>query len=177
MIRLTAPGARDVVGVEDVRVLVRDELEVPIVVVAERREIVGRRHVQADGVVRERGRRTVGVVGVVGEDDLGDLGRFATERVREPVVARPRRCAAILLGDGLEPLVVVDAKVGRLDRPPFEVRIACCARCSLVPSTSQARSATRRRRRQEPARDRRRTLVSRHRRHKSSWNSGSRLRT
>ena len=39
--------ALDVIGVEDVRVLVRDELEVPVVDVAERRHVVGRGDVQS----------------------------------------------------------------------------------------------------------------------------------
>ena len=63
--------ALDVIGVQDVRVLVRDELEVPVVDVAERRHVVGRGDVERDGVVRQRGRRAVGAVGLVGEDDLG----------------------------------------------------------------------------------------------------------
>ncbi len=58
-------NALDVIRVQDVRVLVRDELEVPVVDVAERRHVVGRGDVQPDRVVRQRRRRAVRAVGLI----------------------------------------------------------------------------------------------------------------
>ena len=69
--------AADVIGVEDVRVLVRDELEVPVVDVAERGHVLGRRDEQADRVVRQRGRRAVRALGSVDEQDLRLVARGA----------------------------------------------------------------------------------------------------
>ncbi len=48
--------APDVIRVQDVRVFVGDELEVPVVDVAERRHVVGSGDVEANGLERE-GRR------------------------------------------------------------------------------------------------------------------------
>src|SRR4029079_6769132 len=57
-------NAADVVGVHDVRVLVRDELEVPVVDVAQGRQIVRRGDIQANRVVGQRGRRPIGAIGL-----------------------------------------------------------------------------------------------------------------
>ena len=87
-----APGCPgDVIGVEDVRVLVRDELEVPVVVVAERREIVGRGHEEVNRVVGQRGRRAVGVVGVVGRGRSRSTPSAPSRERRTGARSRPRR--------------------------------------------------------------------------------------
>ena len=47
---------------DDVRVLVGEERQIPVVVVAERGEVVGRGDVEADGVEGQRRGRAVGRV-------------------------------------------------------------------------------------------------------------------
>ncbi len=116
--------------------LVRDELEVPIVVIAERRQIVGGGCKKADRVVGQRRGRPVGVIRVVGEDDLGDFGHLPAERLREPAVHSLRELGE-LLGDRLEASVIVNVKVRRLERPPLEIRIACRSCRRTQPGVSE----------------------------------------
>ena len=107
---------------EDVRVLVRDELEVPVVDVAERGHIVGRGDVETHGVERKGRGGTVGGVGLVREDDLGALARRPADRGDETPVDGlcqvPHPSRDLILGG-----VVGDAEVGRLRRAPLELGI------------------------------------------------------
>ena len=114
------PG--DVVGVEDVRKFVGDEFLVPIVDVAEGRHVVGRGDVQVDRVVRDRGRRAVGRVGLVREKDLGDLARRPAHRGHEPRVD-PLGQGRDVLRDFFFGRVVGDPKMRGLDRLPQQLRI------------------------------------------------------
>ena len=126
--RFTSAGRpRDVIGVQDVRVLVGDELEVPVVHVAERRDVVRRRDVEGDRVVRERRSGAVRRVRLVGEDDLGPLRRGPADGGLE---ARVDVLAEIgdVLGDRLFARVVRNAEVFRLDRVPCQRREAGGAR-------------------------------------------------
>ena len=93
------------IGVQDVGVLVGDELEVPVLGVAQRGQIVRRGDVQADRVVRERAGGAVRGVGLIGEEEL------AGELVAEPpawpapgvasVVIRPKVPALPVATPGL----------------------------------------------------------------------------
>jgi hypothetical protein len=164
--------ARDVVDVQHVRELVGDELVQPVVVVAERRHIVGGGREQLDRVVGHCARRAVGELRVIGEDHLDDFSRGIVE------VRRKDRVSALAdsrhaLPQWLEAAVEVDAKVRSLDRVPLEARIAGprlgCGeserepnkQCGEILLQTGVASVPRRRRG----------------RHRSSWNSGSRLRT
>ena len=125
MIALTSAGMPEMLSV--CRMCVYSwvsELGVPVVVVAEsargRRARSTKRRMVLYGTAIGR---AVGVVGVVGEDDLGEARHLPSERAREPVVdAFGDRSDP--LGYRLEPLVIVDAKMRRLDRPPLEIGIA-----------------------------------------------------
>ena len=125
--------ALDVIGVQDVRVLVRDQLEIPVVHVAQRRHIVRRGYVQGDRVVRQRRGRTIGAIGLVGEDDLGlRVGRrWPADRGHQATVdgLGERRDVGgnLVLGR-----VVVDAEVPGLDRLPQQLRVVRRARVAHV---------------------------------------------
>jgi hypothetical protein len=115
-------NATRAVGVNDVRVLVGDQLELPIVVVAERRQIFGRRHPHVNRVVGERVGVPVGVVGVIAQHDVRDVVELVPQDRCEPRV-HPLGHGGDLLRRRLEPFVIVDAEVRRLDRPPLEIGI------------------------------------------------------
>ncbi len=123
--------ARDVIRVQDVRVLVRDELEVPVVDVPERRHVVGRGHVEPDRVVGKRSGRAVRAVGLVGEDDLGLLARRPPYGGHEARVDRlcERRH---VLRDFVLGRIVVDSKVLGFERLPQKLRIVRRARTGDV---------------------------------------------
>jgi len=113
-----------VIRVEDVRVLVGDELEVPVVHVAQRGHVVGRRDVELDGVERERRGRAVGAVGLIRQCNLGLLVRARRpahdgHQAVEDRLGQRRH----VLRDLVLRRVVVDAKVLGLDRLPQELRI------------------------------------------------------
>ncbi len=114
--------APDVIDVENVRVLVREQFEIPVVDVAERGHVVRRGDVEAYGVVRQPGRRTVGAVGLIGEEHLRLLAGNPADRGRQ---AREYRLAQRrqVLGDFVLGRVVRDSKVRRLDGLPQELRI------------------------------------------------------
>ena len=133
-----------VIDVQDVRELVGDELEVPVVHVAERREVVRRGDVEGDRVVREHRRRAVGRVRLVGEDDLGPLDRRPADgglEARVDVLAE----VGDVLATGCFARVVRDAEVRRLDRVPGE-RSGWLggARARLAWSTTRARARSER---------------------------------
>ena len=114
--------AADVIGVEDVGVLVRHELEVPVVDVAERRHVLRRGDEETDRVVGKGRGRSVRALGVVDELDLGDVLRRVTGGHGHVAVdaLRDRRD---VLGGALDARVVRDAEVRRLDLPPLELRV------------------------------------------------------
>ncbi len=115
--------ARDVVDVEDVRVLVGDERQVPVVVVVQRGEVVRRGDEQVDVVVREGGRGAVGVVRGVGDEHLRAARGRVAERADEALV-RHLGHLGHALGDRLQSGGVVDTEVLRLDGPPLEIGVA-----------------------------------------------------
>ena len=111
------------IGVEDVRVLVRDELEIPIIHVAERRQIIGRRDVEANGVVRKRGRGAVRVVGGIGQQDFGaGVEGIQPTSSRELVENVLRDCGHVLR-DHARLRRVRDVEVLRANRLVDDVRI------------------------------------------------------
>ncbi len=156
-------GAGHMVGVQNVRVLVADETEVPVVVIAQRGHVVRRGHEQPHRVVRHRGGRAVGFVGPVGDHHLGDLARLPAQLLRHASVQALEHVGDAL-GDGLAALVEVHAEVRRVDGEPRAIRIVCGACGGNAAHDCQ----------QQPqgAQDSQGASL-----HRSSWNIGSRLRT
>ncbi len=117
-----ARKAVDRVEMHHVRVLVHDQIEQPVVVVAENREGFGRGGVQHDAVVGQRLRRAVRGVGVVDQHDV----RRAVGRVREPRHERGVRLLGAA-GEALRQLaerpVVVDREVRRPHGSPHQARV------------------------------------------------------
>ena len=105
------------IGVEDVRVLVRDELEVPVVDVAERRHVLGRGHEEANRVVRQCAGRAVRALARVSEDDL-PVGSPGVQPTAAHAVVDPLGDVGDVLRDRLEARVVGDPEVLRLDDAP-----------------------------------------------------------
>jgi len=162
------------------RVLVGDELVQPVVVVGQRGHVVGRGGVQPDGVVRQGAGVAVGEVRLVAEQNLDQLARPLVEVLAERGVN--------VLGDEagaarqrLEPAVEVDAKVRGLQRVPLQPRITRSGWADAQDERQRDEQSGKdfvhaaKKPRSEPA-----FCVGTPadaRPYKSSWNSGSRLRT
>ena len=112
----------DVVEVQDVRVFVGDEQIEPVVVVPEHGHVARRRREEPDGVVGQGRRGAVRELAGVREGDVHDPVRGPAELGGEAPVGVLRE-GADPLGHLVQPAVVVDVEVRRLEGVPLEVRI------------------------------------------------------
>ena len=112
---------------QDVRVLVRQQAEVPVIVIRERREIARGCDEELDLVVGDRDRGTVGRVGVIRQQDLGDVVGAMAERTAKPLVNGFAE-SGDTHRNGLESGVVRDVKVAGLEGPTVKLRIVFCVR-------------------------------------------------
>ena len=113
---------RDLIGVENMRVLVCDEVLQPVVVLLQNREVVGRRDEELEGVERKGRGAAVGVVGAVAQNDLRQLALTPAERDREALdgVFGDDRDAA---REGFHCLIEMDAEVRRFEGAPLQASV------------------------------------------------------
>ncbi len=114
-----APPSTRPIQVEDMRELVREDEREGIIVVAERRHVEWRVHVDDDPVGRRLEREPVRVVDVVGDDDVDRSTRRVEPRGEPDVCGLGGRCGAA--GSDLERRGEVHREMRRAKRAPGRV--------------------------------------------------------
>ena len=136
-----APPPARAIQMKDVRELVRDHERKPVIVVAKAQIIEWRMRVHDDAVRRERRRRSVREVDVVGNDEIDRPARLV--QLRREFIVRPLGAHRRAARRRLELRCEVDVKVARVDRAPVRVRrhLRVAARDAQAASSASAASA------------------------------------